>query len=286
MEKEVEAKAKKMSPDDPILAQHAVQALIGRYNQDKYARRQEELVNLEIVASKIKDGVRDVSELRADPQAAAAMDALPRAKALAIPGQINRYNAAKNQETNQENYQKLWGLANNDVEAFLNTDLTKEQLSQADMRKLQAQQQKIREVPMQDPRVNRAIGQIRGAMGSQLEALHIYKRDAGNKDEYDRFTGAVQTAIDVWTTENGKAPMPKDVIETIGPQVIKQISEPGRLFGTNEVPFFNQAVPRTFSDKIKADVVKQGGREPDENEIRKAYMRTQFIKLYGKKEAK
>lgn len=286
MEKEVEAKAKALSPNDPILAHQAVAAIRGIYNQDKYAQRQEEVANLQIVAGRIEKGVRDISDLRSDPRVAAAIDALPESKRLTIPNQINRYNAARDKISNQDNYMKLWGMSNNDVEGFLNTDITKEGLSQEDMRKLMEKQRKLKEVPNADPRVGRAIGQIRGAFGSQLEALKIYKREAGNKDEYDKFTGAVQTAIDVWTETNGKPPTYKDVTETIGPQVIKTVSEPGMLWGTNQIPFFKQSVPTPFADKIKADVVSKGGIEPTPEQIQRAYMRIEFIKLYGKKEAK
>lgn len=286
MEKEAEARAKELSPNDPILAQQAVAAIRGKYNQDKYAKRQEEVTNLQVVAGGIERGVRDIRDLRNDPRVAAAIDALPESKRLAIPGQINRYNAARDKVTNQDSYQRLYGLANNDVESFLNTDLTKEPLSQEDMRKLQERQRKLKEVPNQDPRVNRAISQIRGAMGSQLEALKIYKRETGNKDDYDKFTGAVQAALDVWTEENKKPPSDKDIVEIIGRQVIKQVSEPGRLWGTNEVPFFNKTVPQTFTDWAKAEAVKRSEPEPTPEVIRRAYIRTEFIKLYGKKEAK
>lgn len=286
MEDEVAAHAKANSPDDPILVQHAIASLRGKYNQDKSARRQEELANLEVVRGALLKGPIDIRQMRMDPKVAAAIDALPASKQVAIPGEINRFNASANKISNQENYNRLWGMSNNDVEAFLNTDVTKEGLSQEDMRKMMEKQRKLKEYPSQDPRVGRAIGQIRGAMGSQLEALKIYKREAGNKDEYDKFTGAVQAALDVWTEEKKSPPTYKDVVETIGPQVIKQVSEPGMLWGTNETRFFKQAVPSAFADKVKADVVAKGGTEPTPEQIHRAYIRIEFIKLYGKKEAK
>lgn len=283
MEKEATDKANELNPDDPLLAKHAVEALRGRYNQDKYARRQEEVANLQTVAAGIERGVRDERELRADPAVAAAIDALPKDKRLAIPGQINRYNAARDKVTNQDNYQRLYGLANNDVEAFLNTDITKEQLSQEDMRKLQEKQRKLKEVPTQDPRVWRAMDQIRVAMGPQLEALKIYKREVGNKEQYDKYTGAVQAALDVWQETNGKPATYRDVVDTIGPQIIQQVSEPGWLWGTNKVPFYAKTVPPEFSNKLKADIIAKGGAEPTQEQIQRAYTRTEFIKLYGKK---
>lgn len=285
LEEEARAKAKEQSPDDPILAEHAVQGVRGLYNQDKYAMKQQDWENSQIISGAIEQGVRTEQELRADPKVAAAIDALPKDKRLSIPGQINRYNAARDKVSQQDAYQKLYGLSNNDVEAFLNTDVTKEPLSQQDMRALQEKQRKLKQNQNSDPRVSRAIGQIRGAMGSQLEALGIYNRGANNKDDYDKYTGAVQSALDVWQENNGKPPTYKDVTETIAPQIIRQMSEPGWLYGTNKVPFFKQSVPEPFAEKLKADVVAKGGVEPSAEQIQKAYVRTQFIKLYGKKDS-
>lgn len=284
METEVEAKAKEQSPDDPILAQHAIAALRGKYNQAKYADKQADWENSQIVESAIINGTTDIQQLRADPKVAAAIDALPANKQLAIPGQINRYNSQRDTVTNQESYLRLKGMSNNDVEQFLNTDLTKEKLNQHDIRTLMEQQRKLKSMPSADPRVSRAINQIKTSLGSQMEALGIYSRTGNNKEDYDHFTGAVQSALDVWQEAHGKPATYKDVTETIGPQVIQQRAEPGVIWGTNKKPFYNQTVPENFKETVKADVIAKGGVEPTEEQVYRAYIRTQFIKLYGKKE--
>lgn len=282
---EIKKKAKALYPDDPIFEKNAVTALRGLWNNKQYISRQERINNQQIVAGAIQSGVKNEQELRADPAVAAAIDALPKTDQLAIPAQINRYNAARDKETNQQAYLRLYGLSNNDVNGFLETDLTKEPLSQSDMRKLFERQQKLKEVPTGDPRVQRAVGWMRGAMGSQLEALGIFKRTKDNIKDYDLFTGALQSALDVWQEQHGKPPTYKDVIETIGPQIIQQRSEPW-FFGMFESkkPFFNQEVPQDFTDRIKADVVAKGGTEPTPEQIARAYTRAQYLKLYGKKE--
>lgn len=286
MEKEVDARAKELSPNDPILAHQAVAALQGKFNQDKSARRQEEVTNIQTVAGGIEKGVRDIRDLRQDPKVAAAIDALPESKRLAIPGQINRYNAARDKVSNEGAWVRINGVSNNDVTEFLNMDLTQQGLSQPDMKHFMAKQRKMIETPGQDPRIDRAKRIIRSAMPETLEALKIYKREPSNKDEYDKYTGAVGQAIDVWTTENKKPPTDKEIAEIIGPQIVKQVSEPGMLWGTNDVPFFRRAVPKAFADDLKAAMIAKNAKEPDEAEIRRTYNRVEFIKLYGKKEAK
>jgi len=283
MEEEVRARAKKFRPDDPVLAQHAVSALRGIWNQDKYATKQEEQANEGIIAEAIRAGVKNEQELRANPKAAAAIDALGEKKKLDIPGMINRYNAARDKTTNEDTETRLRGLSNTDVEEFLNTDLTKEHLSKGDMDKLMDRQQKLKGNPTGDPRVIRAMSWMRGAQGSQLEALGIFARTKENKDEYDHYAGAMQSAIEVWSEAHaGKAPTYKDITEDIGPQVIQQRSEPS-WFGlsTKKVPMFQQEVPEDFKNKLTADVVGRGGTEPTDEQVYKAYVRTQFIKLYG-----
>lgn len=286
MEDEVRAKAKEQFPDDPLMPQKAVQALQGRYNQDKYAARQEEVNNYQTVQEAFQKGAKDIQELRLDPKVAAAIDALPKDKQNAIPGQINRYNAARDKVTNEESRQRLFGLSNNDPEAFLNTDLTKEHLSQTDMKSFQVKQQKMKDNLSGDPRVNRAVGQMRGALGSQMQALGIYKRTDSNKDDYDHFTGALQSAIDVWTDTHSKPPSYDDIVTKIGPQVLQLRKEPGWLWDSKK-PFYDQPVPAKWAEELKADITAKGGAEPTDEQIARAYIRYQTIKLYGgKKESK
>lgn len=281
LEDEARERAKKVNPDDPLLAQHAVAAVQGKYNQDRAARRQEEATNLQTVDGAIGQGVKDIQQLRADPKVATAIDALPKDKQLAIPGKINRYNAARDKISNEDNYQRLYGIMNNDVEAFLNTDITQEKLSQPDIRKFQVLQHKLKDNPNQDPRVDRAKGILKGAMGAQLEALGIYRRTEANKDDYDHYTGALSVALDSWMDEHKKPPTAKDLIDTIGPQVIQQRAEPGWLWGTNQKPFFTQSVPDKFSTQLKADMASKELPEPTEQQVYRAWLQLQYGK-YGK----
>jgi len=286
MEAEARAKAKEMAPNDPILEQHAVAAVRGVYNQDKYAKQQETIANRQTVAGAIAKGSKDEQTLRADPIVAAAIDALPKTERLNIPARINSYNAAKDKVANQEHYNTLIGMSNNDVEGFLNLDPMAQNLSQGQMQSIMKRQAELKKNQNQDPRVDRAIGWMRGAMGAQMEALGVFRRTANNKDDYDHLTGTVQSALDVWQQDHQKPPSYKEFVDQIAPQVLSQRDEPGMLWGTNKKPFFTQEVPDKFSSQLKADVIAGGGVEPSEEQIYKAYVRTQLIKLYGKKDSK
>lgn len=283
MEAEVRKKAKAQAPQDPILEQHAVSAFKGQYNNAKYVERQQELTNMETVKGGIQNfGGTTVQQLRTDPKIAAAIDALPKSKTLDLQGTINRFNSARDQQTKEASAIRLNGLSNNDVEAFLNTDVTKEPLSKGDMIKYMNLQAKLKANPSADPRVGKALNVLRTARGAELEALGIFNRTTSNKEDYDHYTGALQSAIDIWTEDHGnKPPDAKAIADEIGPSVIRQRTEKGWLWDS-KVPFYTQTVPDAFADRLKADVKAQAGYEPTEQEIYKAYVRKQYLEFYKK----
>lgn len=284
MEAEAREAAKARDPNDPLLETHTIAALRGQYNQDLYAKKQEYWNNEQTIAGAIGKGVKNEQELRADPTVAAAIDALPKDKRLNIPARINSYNAARDKVANQEEFNTRMGLANNDVEGFLSFDpYSSKSLNQAQMNQIAAKQAKLKQSQAQDPRVDRAMGWMRGAVGAQMEALGVFKRTTSNKDDYDHLTGTVQSALDLWQESHNKPPTNKEFIEQIAPQVLQQRNEPGILWGTNKKPFFTQTIPNEFSEKTKADVVAKGGLEPTDEQIYKAYVRTQLMKLYPTK---
>jgi hypothetical protein len=92
----------------------------------------------------------------------------------------------------------------------------------------------------------------------------------------------MQSAIEAWTEEHKKPPGYKDIIETIGPQVIKQRS--GEHWWSANRSFFDQDVPVQFSDTIKADAQARGEDAPTDEEVSRAYVRGLFSNLYHKKD--
>lgn len=283
MQAEARAKAKQFDPKDPLLEQHAVAATNLLYNQNKYAQRQEMQENESTVNRAIVSGVKNEQEFRADPKNAAAADALIAygKKRLNLPAEINNYNAARDRKDNMERFNTLMGTANNDVEGFLNYNARgDEKLSQSQINQIVAKQDQLKKQVAQDPRVDRAIGWMRGAMGSQMEAMGVYKRTESNKEDYDHLTGTVQSSLDIWQENHGKPPSYKEFNEQIAPQILQQKAEPGWLWGTNKKPFYNQTAPSKFMDEVKAEVIAKGGVEPTQEQLDRAYMRTQLLKLY------
>ncbi len=289
MQKEAEDLAAKQAPGDAIMVKHTADALKGLYNQKIYADKQFKWENSQTIDGAIQNGVKDVQELRADPQAAAAMDNLPKSEQLKIPARINAYNAARDRVGSQESLTRLTGLRNNDVESFLNTDPTdpKLHLSQPQQREVMGWQQQDKKKQNEDPRVNRAMTWLRDARGGELAALGVFHRDNKNPDDYDHMTGTLQSALDLWQQSHGKPAEYKDVVDTIGPQIIQSRAVPGAWWGTNQEPFFKPDVNsdeyKNFVTKTTKDVVDQGGATPNEAQLDRAYTRMQLMKLYPTK---
>ncbi len=288
MEQEATDKAKALSPDDPIMATHAVAALRAKYNQDKYATSREQYSNEQLILGALQKGVQNDQQLFADPQIKAAYDALPPTSTLKkkpINYEIQQYNTERDKQVMDENWVRLRGQASNDVKGFLDTNIPAERLAPDKRDRLIALREKLIQNQDADPRVQKSVGILRGAMGAQLEALGIFKRTEANKDDYDHFTGTLQTALDTWQETHGKPATAKDITETIGPQVIRQRTEPGffNIGGvgtTNQVPFFKQTVPDDFAAIARREA--QNPNLPDE-QIYKLYLKYQYNNLYGPK---
>src|SRR5262249_41670750 len=158
-------------------AQHTIAAVRGLWNQDHYARRQEDVENKQIIAEAIQGGVKNEQELRLNPRVAAAIDALPPTDRNKVPGQINTYNAGRDKSANTDEYQRIMGMSNNDVRSFLELDPYQQKLNSAQMDKIAARQRALKKDQNQDPRVDRALVWMRISHASELEALGIYRRN-------------------------------------------------------------------------------------------------------------
>jgi hypothetical protein len=148
----------------------------------------------------------------------------------------------------------------------------------------------------QDPRVDRAMGWLRQANGSTMSVLVNGRPDGPlrhterNAQDYNRLTGTVQAALDLWMESKGKPPSQKEFNEQIAPEILKTHTEPGffgMALGGNKYSTFK---PNTSSEDykkitegIKTDFKAKGLEEPTEIELEKAYTRSQLLKVFPPK---
>lgn len=288
LEAEAEAKAKKVNPNDPILAQHAVVAVRNKYNQEKYATTRERANNEQIVLEAMQSGVKNDQELLLNPKVAEAYNALPANSSLKrkpLNYQVQQYNTQHDMEEQQQNWTRLSGLAVNDQEAYLNADIAGMKLSETNRRQAMLLRAKIVKQEGGDLRVQHAMVDIRGARGAELNALKIYKRDPNNPDDYDKFSGALQGALDTYLQDNKKPADYDTIVNTIAPRLMKTFTEPGHYFGTNETPSFKPSdYTKEYTDFDVA--YKKNFPAATDEQTYGAYQRFQYQRLYGRKDSK
>lgn len=294
METRARDKASELDKNDPILAEHAVQHLKSKITTDNYIKKQEELVNKEAIMGGILGGAKNEQELFSDPKLSRARDALPDSPwKVGIPGMINRYQAAKNKQTDFENDVALEGMRKTNPIKYLNEDITKWQLSNPDMKRHIMQQQKIRELPQADPQVQQFIGWMRPLLGAEMRAAGVYSpptkaEGAGIASDYDKFAGLVSVGIQEYITEHGKPPRGPDAVKEIGQQVLRNVAEP-YFFGllSSDVPYFKKEMNtdefESFKKQITDESLVRGITAPSDTELERMYRQMDYKRFYGKK---
>lgn len=280
--------ASKADNGDPLFEPDFEKALRAKAFADRYATSQDIQSKSNDIHSGIVAGVENMQQLLAKPGMQVAYDALPPKIQQEVPGWINSYNHAKTEairEQGDKTLTRLRGLKSDNVEEFLNATTNVmgiQGLTQPQIRQVMGWRDQLLKNPQDDPRVLRAVGWMRGAHGAELEALGITRRTENNKDEYDHYVGALEGAIEAWMADNKRPPSYEEVVDKIGPQLIKSVTTPGTVFGNvwpNTTQFYDTL--DTQVQAAKAEAVKRGVEPPTDNEIRKAYLATMFQKLYG-----
>ena len=267
------------------MADAAVSSLNTKYNQSKAATRQEDIEVKQGVADLVaKNKPKNLQEFMQLPGADTLYQQMKPPDQAGLPGFINRYAAAANKADNDENYLRLKGLANSPDpdarEEFLTTDPTKTQMSVAQIDNIMTLQRKLKENVNADPRVGKALKIMQTQFGSQLQALGIYSRDKNNPTDFDHYVGTLQAALDAWQENMNKPATYKEIVETIGPQIIRQRTEPNYIFFSKQVPFYTREVPEWY--KTKARQIAQDPNYSDEL-IYRQYIKDQLRTFYGPK---
>lgn len=288
MEKEVRGQAPTYAHGDPLFEQDAVRALQTRDNQTKFTLERDKQANRQTVEGAFRDA-DSMQQLLADPVVAKAYHQLPSSEQNAIPGKLMNSKKQFTTEEGYSNFIRLKGMSQSDPESFLEANVFDPDL------KLSVDQRQsllnIREKQMKNPtddlRVTRAMSLLRSARGGQMQGLGIYRRDVNNPDDYDHFVGALQEALEVWQQDHKGRPTDADIIDSIGPTVLRTapvstyfgLSHEDRLLSSQ----FERgaAIPEDYRQKLTDKVVKAGGIIPTEQQLRQAYARDQFNKLYG-----
>lgn len=287
--------------------------IVAKFNRQKASEAQferDQMATIEGFLSGSKGTIPGtLDELLAHDKAAKAYDALSDAGKIRVQNAIvtlSKRGDKVDATTSLKTRDTLIGLSQENPDKFMDTDIYSKDLkiNAGDRKFLSNLRERLRKAPEQSPRVAEAITQIRSALGSEMSALRIYRREKSNEDDWNHFVGALQQGLEVWQEEHRRRPTNKELIEEIGKPLLKSkeggwfskswFDDPrlGAIFGSEESrPPLYQVDTSTkeyldFETKIKADVKDFEGDPPTDEQVRRAYVRTKFIELYSKKEKK
>jgi hypothetical protein len=278
-------KAKKLAPDDPLMADYARQRIISDWNLSRSVKKDFDLNNKNTI-SKALMGQYDpqgklpttVEELTAHPEARAAweqMDAKDQRSYLNVLSKNAKGDQSWTNESLRRNLQ-LKGLAQADPKAFMEIDVLNENLPNSAKLSLVNQQLALKNKAESDPRVTHAMQVLRPM--TQAAGLDPTR----DKDQFYQFVGSLQDAMDQYQKDNKKLPN-ADEINKIGARLLQQ--QPGSgYFGTSlgAEPLYRISVPEKEATRIKSDPFWVGrGVTPTDSDVQRIYAREQYQKLYG-----
>lgn len=287
---EGEAKAERMSPDDPILKDYVRQRVIADRNSVKAVKREKDFDNREVIEGAIVGGTRQgkipssLEELFAlDPKAQGAwenLDHKDQRKYLGVLARNAKGDTAWTQEGLRK-YQALKGLADEDPEKFIGTDVITENIPNSAKRELVNLQQRKRKNIEQDPRVLRALREL----SPMMFAAGIDK--SRDQEGYFAFRGSLQDALDDYQKRYpGKTPTSQEVQE-IGSRLIQDQTDPEKwgVFGllNRTTPLYNLTVPDDHGKAIEEAFIAEKGRKPTEEEKKRIFILKRYQELWGNK---
>lgn len=274
--------AEKKYPDDPLAVEYATKQVEAGYNRFKQIERQDNDVNRQTVEGALL-GLNNpegripatMDELRADPKAAAAYDAMKPTQKKQVLATLARNAKGDVTETpeRRDRYHTLLGMAQTLPPEFLDTNVAAEDIPAKWKTELYKLQLKVQKGQGDDPRVGAAMRQLEPAL-----------RGAGitmqTKDDYLKFKGALMGAMQGYRDQNQKPPSADD-IQKMGAQLLQEKSNPSGWFPWSKERTYAIPVPEAAAIAIKEDPAWNGATPTDE-QVLQIYARAQFKKLYGK----
>lgn len=280
-------KAEKQRPGDSDYALQVEQNTRSLYTRRKQDLRDTEMGNITTVAAGVIGDYggkipTTVEELRAlDPSVDKAWADLPpqkRSPVLKALANNAKGDYAADEKSYRE-YMKIRGMASSDSEEerskFMGMSIVDLELPQKWRTVLNKQQEALIRGPGGDIRVSRSLRQLQDAGIAP---------DIRDKDATMIYRGALQEALDHEREQTKKDPDFKRLKE-IGGQLMSTTTDPNRWgfgLGMNKVPMYQLSVPSDAVDRIKNDPkLKAAGIEITEEQIKREFLRSQYIKLYG-----
>lgn len=281
-----EAAAARTAPEDPTLKDFVRQRIIGDRNQLHAAKVDRDRNNREVIdgaliggigSGKLPTSIEELIAIKPEVQQAwENLDAKDQRRYLRVLARNAKGETAWTQEGLKQ-YQVLKGMAEEDPEKFMNTDVISQDIPNSAKRELINLQQRKRKNIDADPRVLRALRDL----APMMHAAGIEKSKSA--DDYYQFRAGIQDALDDFQKRSpGKTPTSKEVQE-IGSRLIQEQKEPGKYLGfiSGTTPLYRLPVPDEERVKIDQAFQADKGRKPTEEEAHRIFIIKKYQDLYG-----
>lgn len=275
--------AEKQYPNDPLAVEYVTRAVEAGYNRFKQVERQDNDQNRQTVEGALlglnnPQGTipSNMDELRTDPKAAAAFDAMKPTQKRAVLATLARNAKGDVVETpeRRDRYYQLLGMQQATPSEFVDTNIAAEDIPskwKTELYKLQLKTTKGFEA---NPPVNNAMRQLEPALRGAGITM------SGDKEEYLKFRGNLSVVMQDYIKDNGKPPKPEEV-QKIGARMLQERSSPWLLNPWSKSKTFSIPVPDAAAKTIKEDP-SWGTVVPTDEQVQQIYFRAQYQKLYGK----
>jgi hypothetical protein len=281
----VRQRAGELAPDDPTMADFAEQRITADYHLNRQIEFDDQFHNRMSVETALVSGNQqgklptNPDELKAiSPEVEAAWNNMrpdEQRKYMSIMATTSRQDVAMT-DTRLKEYQRLKGEAQSDPAAFLDEDVVGADLPMSAKKELVNDQVKKKANAEADPRVTQALQVLRPT----LDAAGISR--TSDAQGYDQYVGALQGALEDFSTDNKRPPNAKEVGE-IGQRLLQSVAGTGWLgssVGGSKV--YNVAVPDAERTKILSDPFwTERGITPTDDQVQRIYARQIYQKLYG-----
>lgn len=286
--------AREQRPDDIVFQNHAAERTMGDYNREVRQRKDEEWNATQTLQGVVQNGYgpgqklpTTVEELTQTPEAEAAWNRLnptQQGHFRKVLAQISKGDVAETRER-RDKFEELRGLSITNPAKFLDTNLNETDLTPSFRNQLyNLQYQKHKEIDkgsMTDPRVTHAMSLLTGA--GILYPARIGK--VFSEPTYNKFVGNLSEELRSYRDDHQGKPPSDEEIRKIGTRLLMTTPEPGRFFGENKTRVFELKVPKDVETAIKNDPAREKtGIVPTPERIQQIYVRSQYQRLYEKKE--
>lgn len=272
-------------PDDAVFAEHTRREVQNIYSTGIRMERDARWTNKQTVDATILGGADTMQKLLADPQASKAYYSLPPSVQKTISQDVDRRTDVKSFATaigqsydpDPDIRAKFMDTARQDFGPMDDSQWTRVLARRDAILKSNNRED--------DPRVWRAMHQLQGAIGGQMSALGIYRRDTKNEfneQSFHYFVGTLHSALEDWQQSHGKPASEDDVVNKIAPLIIQQQTVHHWFSGDTQEPAFVQP-PENFVKSMALSRVNSGQPVPTADETRREYVRYQLKQLYGAK---